>query len=63
VFSQSSSLFSANTTGWFELDRYGFFSAKVDNNTTAFDGGGNISVKAGANLTTLLILVLQQVPA
>jgi hypothetical protein len=28
------------------------FNAKVDNNTTAFDGLGNISVKAGANLTT-----------
>jgi hypothetical protein len=28
------------------------FSAKVDNNTTAFDGTGNIIVKAGANLTT-----------
>jgi hypothetical protein len=27
-------------------------SAKVDNNTTAFDGAGNIIVKAGANLTT-----------
>jgi hypothetical protein len=27
-------------------------SAKVDNNTTAFDGLGNIIVKAGANLTT-----------
>ena len=27
-------------------------SAKVDNNTTAFDGSGNIIVKAGANLTT-----------
>jgi len=28
------------------------FSAKVDNDTTAFDGSGNIIVKAGANLTT-----------
>lgn len=28
------------------------FSAKVDNDTTAFDGAGNIMVKAGANLTT-----------
>ena len=27
-------------------------SAKTDNNTTAFDGAGNIIVKAGANLTT-----------
>jgi fibronectin-binding autotransporter adhesin len=27
-------------------------SARVDNNTTAFDGFGNIVVKAGANLTT-----------
>ena len=27
-------------------------TAKVDNNTTAFDGNGNIIVKAGANLTT-----------
>ena len=27
-------------------------SAKTDNNTTSFDGGGNIIVKAGANLTT-----------
>ena len=28
------------------------FNAKVDNITTAFDGGGNISVKVSANLTT-----------
>jgi PKD domain len=28
------------------------FNAKVDDNTTAFDGSGNIIVKAGANLTT-----------
>jgi phage baseplate assembly protein gpV len=28
------------------------FNAKVDNDTTAFDGAGNIMVKAGANLTT-----------
>ena len=28
------------------------FNAKVDQNTTAFDGNGNIIVKAGANLTT-----------
>ena len=28
------------------------FNAKVDQNTTAFDGTGNIIVKAGANLTT-----------
>ena len=27
-------------------------SVKVDNNTTAYDGGGNVIVKAGANLTT-----------
>ena len=28
------------------------FNAKVDENTTSFDGSGNIIVKAGANLTT-----------
>jgi hypothetical protein len=28
------------------------FNAKVDNDTTAFDFGGNISIKAGANLVT-----------
>jgi hypothetical protein len=39
-------------SGWFGVDRYSVFNAKVDQNTTAFDGSGNIIVKAGANLTT-----------
>jgi len=50
VFSQSQ-VYSANTQAGLILNGT-VFSAKVDNNTTAFDGGGNISVKAGANLTT-----------
>jgi hypothetical protein len=49
-FSQTQ-VYSANTSAGLVLDGT-VFSAKVDNNTTAFDGGGNISVKAGANLTT-----------
>jgi hypothetical protein len=49
-FSQSQ-VYSANTSAGLSLIGQ-TFSAKVDNNTTAFDGGGNISVKAGANLTT-----------
>jgi hypothetical protein len=43
--------YSANTSAGISLTGT-IFSALVDNNTTAFDGGGNISVKAGANLTT-----------
>jgi len=50
VFSQSQ-VYSANTSAGLILNGT-VFSAKVDNNTTAFDGGGNIIVKAGANLTT-----------
>jgi hypothetical protein len=50
VFSQSQ-VYSANTSAGLSLTGT-VFSAKVDNNTTAFDGLGNISVKAGANLTT-----------
>jgi hypothetical protein len=50
VFSQTQ-VYSANTAAGLSLIGT-VFSAKVDNNTTAFDGGGNISVKAGANLTT-----------
>jgi hypothetical protein len=50
VFSQSQ-VYSANTSAGLSLTGT-VFSAKVDNNTTAFDGLGNIIVKAGANLTT-----------
>jgi len=50
IFSQSQ-VYSANTSAGLVLNGTEF-SAKVDNNTTAFDGGGNIIVKAGANLTT-----------
>jgi hypothetical protein len=50
VFSQSQ-VYSANTSAGLSLNGT-VFSAKVDNNTTAFDGQGNISVKVGANLTT-----------
>jgi hypothetical protein len=50
IFSQSQ-VYSANTSAGLILNGT-VFSAKVDNNTTAFDGLGNISVKAGANLTT-----------
>jgi len=49
-FSQAQ-IYSANTSAGLSLIGT-VFSAKVDNNTTAFDGQGNISVKAGANLTT-----------
>jgi filamentous hemagglutinin len=47
----SSQVYSANTNAGISLTGT-VFSAKVDNNTTAFDLGGNITVKAGANLTT-----------
>ena len=47
----SSQTYTANTAAGLSLIGT-VFSAKVDNNTTAFDGQGNISVKAGANLTT-----------
>lgn len=47
----SSQTYSANTAAGLELINQ-TFNAKVDNNTTAFDGGGNIIVKASANLTT-----------
>ena len=47
----SSQVYSANTAAGLELINQ-TFNAKVDNNTTAFDGGGNIIVKASANLTT-----------
>ena len=50
IFSQSQ-VYTANTAAGLVLNGT-VFSAKVDNNTTAFDGSGNISVKAGANLTT-----------
>ena len=50
LFSQTQ-VYSANTAAGISLTGT-VFSAKVDNNTTAFDGGGNIIVKAGANLTT-----------
>ena len=50
VFSQSQ-VYSANAQAGLILNGT-VFSAKVDNNTTAFDGSGNIIVKAGANLTT-----------
>ncbi len=53
VFTQfsSSQVYSANTQAGLVLNGT-VFSAKVDNETTAFDGGGNISVKVSANLTT-----------
>ena len=50
IFSQSQ-VYSANTSAGISLVGT-VFSAKVDNDTTAFDVGGNIIVKAGANLTT-----------
>jgi len=50
IFSQSP-VYTANTQAGLSLVGT-VFSAKVDNNTTAFDGGGNISIKASANLTT-----------
>jgi hypothetical protein len=49
-FSQSQ-VYSANTSAGLVLVGQ-TFNAKVDNNTTAFDIGGNIIVKDGANLTT-----------
>jgi hypothetical protein len=49
-FSQSQ-VYSANTSAGLTLTGT-VFAAKVDNDTTAFDGGGNITVKAGANLVT-----------
>jgi hypothetical protein len=49
-FSQAQ-IYSANTSAGLDLIGQ-TFSAKIDNNTTAFDLGGNIIVKAGANLTT-----------
>jgi hypothetical protein len=49
-FSQTQ-VYSANTSAGLTLVGQQF-NAKTDNNTTAFDGGGNIIVKAGANLTT-----------
>ena len=50
VFSQAVT-YTANTAAGISITGT-IISAKVDENTTAFDGGGNISVKAGANLTT-----------
>ena len=52
VFTQfsSSQVYSANTAAGLSLSGT-VFSAKVDNDTTAFSSG-NIVVKAGANLTT-----------
>jgi hypothetical protein len=50
VFSQTTT-YTANTSAGISLIGT-VFNAKVDQNTTAFDGQGNIIVKAGANLTT-----------
>jgi hypothetical protein len=47
----ASQVYTANTAAGLVLNGT-VFSAKVDNNTTAFDGGGNIIVKTSANLTT-----------
>jgi hypothetical protein len=47
----ASQVYTANTSAGLNLSGT-VFSAKVDNTTTAFDGGGNIIVKASANLTT-----------
>jgi hypothetical protein len=47
----ASQVYTANTSAGLSLTGT-VFSAKIDNNTTAFDGGGNIIVKASANLTT-----------
>jgi hypothetical protein len=47
----ASQVYSANTSAGIDLTGT-VFSAKVDNDTTAFDGSGNIIVKAGANLVT-----------
>jgi len=49
IFSQTQ-VYSANTGAGLSLVGTAF-SAKVDNSTTAFDGGGNISVRTGANLS------------
>ena len=49
-FSQSQ-VYEANTSAGLSLVGT-TFSAKVDNSTTAFDGTGNIIVKASANLVT-----------
>jgi hypothetical protein len=53
VWTQFSSAgsYTANTSAGLSLIG-SQFNAKVDDNTTAFDGSGNIIVKAGANLTT-----------
>ena len=53
VFVQFSSAgsYTANTSAGLSLNG-SQFNAKVDENTTSFDGTGNIIVKAGANLTT-----------
>lgn len=53
VFTQfsASQVYSANTDAGLSLSGT-VFSAKVDNDTTAFDVGGNIVVKPSANLTT-----------
>ena len=45
----TSQVYSANTQAGLVLVGT-VFAAKVDNDTTAFDGGGNISVRTGANL-------------
>jgi len=47
----ASQVYSANTAAGLSLTGT-VFAAKVDNDTTAFDGSGNIIVKAGANLVT-----------
>lgn len=47
----ASQVYSANTAAGINLTGT-VFSAKVDNDTTAFDGNGNIIVKPGANLVT-----------
>ena len=53
VFSQFSGAgtYTANTSAGLSLIGT-VFNAKVDDTTTAFDGGGNISIKTGAVLTT-----------
>ena len=50
LFSQTTT-YTANVDAGLSLTGT-VFSAKVDLDTTAFDAGGNIIVKAGANLTT-----------
>jgi collagen type VII alpha len=47
----ASQIYTANTAAGLSLIG-SVFNAKIDNNTTAFDLGGNIIVKASANLTT-----------